>query len=285
MNVIDIESLRAWVGRERVRQDDLAVFKAQALGSAINRETVAKAGDALAPTWQWLYFLDAARGSELGADGHPQTGDFLPPIPLRRRMWAAGKFVIEQPLRLGEPAEQRSVIRSVDLKEGKTGSLVFVTVEHQTMQGGKRCLVEEQSLVYRDVPPGPSPLGPGEPASMDVDFQAHFQPDPVVLFRYSALTYNGHRIHYDRDYAMGQEHYPALVVHGPLLATLLAEQVAMHLPDARIRDFQFRAVRPSFDTDTLTLCIRCDGQKVDLWATSHDGFIAMTATAILEVMR
>lgn len=284
MSGVDIEHLRTWVGRERVRKDELALFKAQALGAAIDREALLAVGDELPPTWQWLYFVDTARASELGADGHPKTGDFLPPVALPRRMWAAGKCLYEHPLRVGEPAEQRSIIRSVDLKEGKTGTLVFVTVEHHTTQGGKRCLIEEQSLVYRDMPIGPSPLPPGEPAAPGVDFEEHFQPDPVLLFRYSALTYNGHRIHYDRDYATRQEHYPALVVQGPLLATLLAEQVAKHLPETRIRGFQFRAVRPSFDTDGLKFCARRDGSKVELWTVTHEGFVAMTATATLEAI-
>jgi 3-methylfumaryl-CoA hydratase len=284
MSRIDIEHLQGWIGKERVRHDHLDPFKAQALAAALDRAEQPLAGDALSAAWQWLYFVETPRASQTGNDGHPRTGDFLPPVPLPRRMWAAGKFVIEQPLRLGEPAEQRSVVRSVELKEGKSGALVFVTVEHRTLQNGHLCLLEEQNLVYRDMPIAAAPLPPGEPAPvlLEGDFSAQLQPDPVLLFRYSALTYNGHRIHYDRDYATREEHYPALVVHGPLLATLLAEQAARHFPAARIREFQFRATRPSFDTDALTLCARRDGSTLKLWTVTHEGFVGMSATATLE---
>jgi 3-methylfumaryl-CoA hydratase len=284
MSGIDIEHLQGWVGRERVRHDSLDPFKAQALAAALDRAELPQAGDALPAAWQWLYFVDTPRASQTGRDGHPRTGDFLPPVPLPRRMWAAGAFVIEYPLRLGEPAEQRSVVRSVELKEGKSGALVFVNVEHRTSQSGRLCLLEEQNLVYRDMPVGAAPLPPGEPVPerIDGDLSAQVQPDPVLLFRYSALTYNGHRIHYDRDYATREEHYPALVVHGPLLATLLAEQVTRHLPAARIREFRFRASRPSFDTDALTLCARRDGAQLKLWTATHEGFVGMSASATLE---
>ncbi|SEE40956.1 FAS1-like dehydratase domain-containing protein [Pseudomonas migulae] len=283
MAEIDIEYLRGWIGRERVREELLTPFGVQALSAALNREQVSMLGEALPPTWQWLYFNDCARHSDLGVDGHGKTGGFLPPVPLPRRMWASGEFICEQPLRIGELAEQRSVVTSVELKEGKTGSLVFVGLEHQISQQGQRCLVEKQHLVYREMTVGPSSLRSGEAAPGAADCQQPFQPDPVLLFRYSALTFNGHRIHYDRDYAMQQEHYPALVVHGPLLATLLAEQVAVQMPEVRITSFGFRAVRPVFDTDHLLLCSKRSGDSVDLWTQNQDGFVTMIATAKVEV--
>jgi 3-methylfumaryl-CoA hydratase len=283
MTEIDINYLRGWVGRERVREELLAPFAAHALSTALDRDQAPTQGEALPPTWQWLYFNDCARRSDLGVDGHGKTGAFLPPVPLPRRMWAAGEFICEQPLRIGEPAEQRSVVTSVELKEGKTGTLVFVSLEHQVSQQGRRCLVEKQHLVYREMANGPSPLLLGESAPGAADSQQPFQPDPVLLFRYSALTFNGHRIHYDRDYATQQEHYPALVVHGPLLATLLAEQVAVQMPEVRISSFGFRAVRPVFDTDHLLLCSKRSGSSVELWTQNQDGFVTMIATAKVEV--
>lgn len=281
MTGVDIDYLRGWVGRERVCHDDLALFPAHALAAALDRERLPVAGDALPPTWQWLYFNDAVRSLELGNDGHPRTGGFLPPVPLPRRMWAAGEFFCERPLLIGAPAERRSLITSVDLKQGGSGTLVFVTLEHRTTQGGRSCLFEKQSLVYREMPSGPAALPAGERESAVAEFRSPFQPDPVLLFRYSALTYNGHRIHYDREYAKNQEHYPGLVVHGPLLATLLAEQVTRHLPGESLSHFRFRAVRPVFDSDRLSLCGRRNGNSVELWTVNEDGFVTMTATASL----
>jgi 3-methylfumaryl-CoA hydratase len=281
-NTIDIDFLKTWIGKERLRQDDLSPFKAQALAAALDREDSLQTGDELPPSWQWLYFVDTPQASATGVDGHPKTGGFLPPAPLPRRMWAAGNYTIHKPLVLGRVAEQHSVIKSVDLKTGKSGTLLFVTVEHNTRQDGELCLREEQNIVYRDMPTAPAPLPAGETAPQDADWRMEITPDPVLLFRYSALTYNGHRIHYDRDYAVNTEFYPALVVHGPLLATLLAELVAKNIPEARMETFAFRAQRPSFDTDKFTVCGKRDGDTLSLWTCSHDGFIGMTAKVKLR---
>jgi 3-methylfumaryl-CoA hydratase len=283
MTAIDIDHLRSWVGRERMCEQLLAVYPAEALSATLDRQGAPLPGDALPPTWQWLYFNDHVRQSELGLDGHGKTGAFLPPVPLPRRMWAAGEFSCLHPLRLGAAAVRHSRVASVELKRGSTGELVFVTLEHQLRQDLQLCLVEKQHLVYRAMPNGSSPLPPGEPAPFAADHQQAFQPDPVLLFRYSALTFNGHRIHYDRDYSTAQEHYPALVVHGPLLATLLAEQVALRQPEARITRFKFRAVRPVFDNDRLQLCSRREGNSMELWILNQQGFVTMTANASLEI--
>jgi 3-methylfumaryl-CoA hydratase len=282
VTAIDIDHLRTWIGRERVKRDDLSPFRAQALAAALDRASQPQIGDTLPPAWQWVYFVDTPRASDTGVDGHSKVGDFLPPVPLQRRMWAAGRFMVERPLRLGEVAEQRSVIRSVDIKEGKTGTLVFVSVEHHIMQNGQRCMTEDQDLVYRSMPDRSAPPISGEPAPADTDWIMTVEPNSLLLFRYSALTYNGHRIHYDRDYAMRQEHYPALVVHGPLLATLMCELVETKLPEARIKDFRYRAKRPTFDTNTFNVCGKRDGAKLTLWTVADGGFIGMSAAAILE---
>ncbi|MCY1262344.1 Mesaconyl-C(4)-CoA hydratase [compost metagenome] len=284
MTTVDIAHLRSWVGKECVRQDPLTPFPARALAAALDREILPEAGDPLPPAWQWLYFHETVRQRDLGEDGHPRTGDFLPPVPLPRRMWASGEFFCERPLLLGEPAERRSVVSSVELKQGASGALVFVGVEHHIQQGGRRCLFERQQLVYRAVPSGPAPLPAGETASGEADFRVPFRPAPLLLFRYSALTYNGHRIHYDRDYATTCEHYPALVVHGPLLATLLAEQVVRQVPQQAIDSFRFRAMRPAFDSDRLQLCGRRSGSSLELWTENQEGFVTMQATATLGAL-
>lgn len=283
MTAIDIDHLRTWVGRERVRRDPLAPFPAQALAAVLNREVLPECGEALPPAWQWLYFHEPVRQRDLGDDGHPRTGDFLPPVPLPRRMWASGEFSVARPLRLGEPAERRSRVAAVDLKQGASGALVFVTLEHHTEQGGRHCLAERQYLVYRDMPTGPAVPPTGETAEAQAAFRVPLAADPVLLLRYSALTYNAHRIHYDRDYATWEERYPALVVHGPLLATLLAEQAALRAPGQSVGRFRFRALRPAFDIDQLQLCGRRDGNELALWVENQDGFPTMTATATLGV--
>jgi len=281
MSGIDIDSLRGWVGRERVMQDELHPFPAQALAAWLDRKRLPQRGDALPPSWQWLYFLDTPAASRTGIDGHPRLGDLLPPVPLPRRMWAAGSFEVEQPLCIGRVAEKTSTIKSIDLKEGKTGALVFVKLEHRITQDGVLCLREEQNLVFRDLPTGPAPLPPGEPAPLDADWVKVVTPDPVLLFRYSALTYNAHRIHYDRQYAVEKEFYPALVVHGPLLASLILELIAAQLPEAVITSFKFRAMRPSFDTHPFQVCGKRNGEQLSLWTADHQGQLCMSATATI----
>ena len=187
-----------------------------------------------------MYFLATPKASETGSDGHPAKGGFLPPVPLPRRMWAAGSVEVHNALIIGEPANRVSTIESVELKEGSTGTLVFVNVKHDIFQDGVDCISQIQNIVYREQPTGPAPLPPGREASSDEDFSKIITPDPVLLYRFSALTYNGHRIHYDRPYAQNEEFYPALVVHGPLLVTLLLELKRQHVPDKHLRRFKFR---------------------------------------------
>lgn len=280
--MIDPDRLRRWLGRERIVLDDLHPFPARALGNALGHDAPIGAGDALPPSWQWLYFLDTPTASGTGPDGHPEERDsFLPPAPLPRRMWAAGAFEIERALRLGTPASRRSAIRSVDTKSGKSGSLVFVTIDHTFSQLDRVCIREEQNMVYREMPAGPAPLPPGEAAPADADWSRTVTPDPVLLFRYSALTYNSHRIHYDRRYAMEREFYPALVVHGPLLASLLLDLARTQLPHSSIAAFRFRAVRPTFDIHPFTLSGKREGQNLKLWSADGEGMLCMTASAKL----
>lgn len=278
---INIDYLRTWVGREQRVTDSLPLFPARALAAALDHKQLPGDGDVLPPTWHWLYFLDTPTATGTGSDGHPRKGGFLPPVPLPRRMWAAGSLNFNKTLRLAIPAEKVSTVRSVELKDGKSGTLVFVNLEHRLYQEGQLCISEEQNLVYRAMPTGPAPLPAGETAAVNADWSRTLQPDPVLLFRFSALTYNGHRIHYDRDYAMREEYYPGLVVHGPLLATLLVDLVLREQPAAQISQFRFRAVRPAFDMNVLHLRGQCDGNSIRLCSADHENTIGMSATAVL----
>ncbi|MGI9295663.1 MAG: FAS1-like dehydratase domain-containing protein [Pseudomonadales bacterium] len=278
----DIEQLRAWVGKQEVRRDAIAVFPAHALAATLDHSASPVCGDDLPIPWHWLYFLPTPLASSTGIDGHPAHGGFLPPVTLPRRMWAAGKLEISRPLVIGEQANKRSTIQSVDLKEGRSGTLVFVNVLHEFTQRGEVCITEEQNLVYRDMPAEPSTLPPGSRPERKAQFSREIVPDPVLLFRYSALTFNGHRIHYDRDFAVNDEFYPALVVHGPLLATLLMDLAVAEFPAAQFQHFQFRAVRPTFDDHPFQLQGRQNEGSLELWTVDHNGYVGMTATAILQ---
>ena len=282
---VDIDYLRQWVGKEQVVADDMSRFKAEALSAALHDERSPLPRlyleDSLPAGWQWLYFLDTPIASDMGDDGHPKTGGFLPPVPLPRRMWAAGKFEIKHPMVFGASATKRSVVSSVDLKHGKTGALAFVTVEHSFSQSDRVCIEEEQTIVYREMPRAASPLPNGRPASDESDWSRLVVPNPVLLFRFSALTYNAHRIHYDRQYATEAEYYPALVVHSPLQAILLANSVAAADTTKRIRTLSFRAERPLFDTDEFFVCGCQDSNDATLWTRDHEGFIATSSAATL----
>ena len=183
---------------------------------------------------------------------------------------------------VGDEAERRSTITRVDTKDGRTGALVFVTVRHEISDTKGVALTEEHDIVYRDDPRPARRAGAAEPAPTDADFSRAIIPDPVLLFRYSALTFNGHRIHYDRTYVTEVEGYPGLIVHGPLIATLLVDLVRRELPDARIRAFSFKAASPLFDIHPFTVCGKhgSDGHLV-LWARNHAGQLAMQARAEL----
>lgn len=274
---IDLDFLRTWVGREQTVLDPMTPFPARAWAAALDHAVLPEVGDALPLPWHWLYFLETPTASGTGADGHPKKGGFLPPVPLPRRMWASGELKVSQTLRLGTPASKVSRVQSVSLKEGKTGALVFVTVEHVLSQAGQVCITEKQHLVYRDMPTQAAPLPPGEVSREVPAWTNTIHPDPVLLFRFSALTYNCHRIHYDRDYAVQQEFYPGLVVHGPLLATLLLDAVATHSPTTPIKTFEFRAVRPTFDLADFQVH-GCPGPTgLNLWTSDAQGYVGMSA--------
>ncbi|MBT8147992.1 MAG: MaoC family dehydratase N-terminal domain-containing protein [Gammaproteobacteria bacterium] len=243
-------------------------------------------GVAVPPLWHWLYFLPHARQSELAADGHPRRGGFLPPVPLPRRMWAGGRLEFHHPLRAGDAITRRSVIKQVETKEGRSGQLAFVCVAHEISNSAGLAIYEEHDIVYRENPAASvsqSTPKAAKSAPATSDYSRHHLADPVTLFRYSALTFNGHRIHYDRDYVTGEEGYPGLIVHGPLLATLLVELCRENQPDARLRKFEFRALSPVFDGKPFTACGKqVDSNNTELWIADSDNNLCMQATAVFQ---
>ncbi len=270
-----------WVGKTETRSDVINAWPVEALSATLNRSDPApQAGDPLPAGWHWMFFLEARPMSELGTDGHPQRGGFLPPIALPRRMWAGGRLTFQAPLRIGDTVRKVSTILKVEPKSGKSGSLVFVTVQHEYFVGDARAISEEQDIVYRDAAAPGDPQPRTTPAPEEAGWQRRVAADPVLLFRYSALTFNGHRIHYDRDYATGAEHYPGLVVHGPLQSTLLLDLCRRHEPRPVTR-FEYRASSPLFAGETLSVNgnLAADRASAELWTASQAGAYAMRGTA------
>jgi 3-methylfumaryl-CoA hydratase len=278
--------LTTWIGRTETAHDIVTPTPVAALHATLDYPAApVPAGTPLPPLWHWLYFLPTHRQSEIGPDGHAERGGFLPPVALPRRMWAGGRFDFRAPLRVGEAITRTSTIENVSSKTGRTGPLVFVTVRHEVSADGAvgPALVEHHDIVYRgerrpdEVEPAPIPARTGAP------WQREIVPDDVLLFRYSALTFNGHRIHYDRRYVTEVEGYPGLIVHGPLLATLLLDLVRRNAGDVEVATFRFRAVRPTFDLHPFRVngAPQADG-AARLWAQDHEGFLTMDATATLR---
>lgn len=277
----DLAPLAAWNGKTETATDVVTPTPVRALAATLDRDDPApRAGDPLPPCWHWLYFLPLARESEIGPDGHPRRGGFLPPVPLPRRLWAGSRIEFLAPLRIGDAVTRTSRITDVASKQGKSGPLVFVKVRHEIARAGTPVLVEEQDLVYRE-PPAPQALpAVPRPAPVDAQWTREIVPDDVLLFRYSALTFNGHRIHYDRRYATTVEGYPGLVVHGPLIATLLLDLLRRERPHAIVRRFAFRAVSPTFDVAPFFVCAReAASGRVELWARDAGGVLAVEAEA------
>ena len=277
--------LQSWVGRTDTLVDDITAAPLRGLSATLDRDDPPPvAGTAVPPLWHWLYFLPQPRRSEIGPDGHARRGGFLPPVPLPRRMWAGGRLQWhQQVLQVGDAVKRVSRIESVTHKAGRTGDLVFVLVRHEIHNAQGLTLSEEHDIVYRANPQPGDPVPPPQPAAKEAAWTETVTPDDVLLFRYSALTFNGHRIHYDRRYVTEVEGYPGLIVHGPLIATLLAELVRKHMPSARLLKFEFRAVRPVFDLWPFKLhgLPSADGKSVSLWTEDHEGWLTMQATATL----
>lgn len=270
-----------WLPVPEVVVDSVPVGAAEALHGLLDAPCAPPgAGDPLPPLWHWLAFLPRAPQDELGSDGHPRRGGFLPPVSPPRRMFAGGRLELRHPLRIGETLTRTSSVAKVEHKTGRSGDLVFVTVRHEITGDSDPAVIEEQDLVYREAARPDSGYA-ARPASDEAALESwawswDLPIDPTVLFRFSALTYNAHRIHYDRDYATQVEHYPGLVVHGPLQAISLAE-LARRRGSRPLSSFRFRALRPAFDDGPLHLRGSEEGGAAELVAFDHQGQRTMVA--------
>lgn len=281
---LDLDQYKQWIGNTQTAVDHVTMAPLKALAATLDRaDPDPRVGQPIPPCWHWLYFLPICRHSELGPDGHPLRGSFLPPIPLPLRMWAGSQVEFLRPLCAGDAIEKTSRIVDVIPKLGSSGPLVFVRVQHEISNAAGLAVIDEQEIVFRE----PAAAGAPERASMPTpemhDWIREVQPDDVLLFRYSALTFNAHRIHYNHRYVSEVEKYPGLIVQGPLLATLLLDLLRRHMPADEVTRFTFRAVKPTYEATPVQLCGRrgADGATIHLWAQHTNGALAMHATASL----
>ncbi|MEV5409145.1 MaoC family dehydratase N-terminal domain-containing protein [Thermopolyspora sp. NPDC052614] len=255
--------LESWRPEPVTGHDIISAGPVAALSAVLDLpKPAAGDGEALPPLWHWLYFLDWVPHRELGPDGHPLRGHFLPPIPNRARMIAGGRIDVRRPLLVGAQARRRSTLADVAVKQGRSGEMAFVTVRHEISQDSGLCLIEEHDVVYRSIPAGtpaapssssaPSaPAATAEPPPGEGAWRLSLRPDSPLLFRFSALTANAHRIHYDEPYVRDVEGFPGLIVHGPLLAMLMLEPVRREVSGERVRSLSYRLRRPVFLGDVV----------------------------------
>ena len=280
-------NLQEWIGKSETVSDIATATPYAALAATLDRAPERPSlGTPLPALWHWLYFLPLHRQSDIGPDGHAKRGGFLPPVPLPRRMWAGSQFEFHKPLRVGDRLTRVSTIHDVTEKSGRTGTLVFVKVRHEIRRGDESdiALTEFHDIVYREAATPDDVAPPPKAAPSNASWEKQWVPDDVLLFRYSALTFNGHRIHYDRRYVTEVEGYPGLIVHGPMIATLLLDLLRHQLPDAEVARYEFRAVRPVFDINHFFVCgePQPDGKTFRLWTRDHEGWLTMDATAVIR---
>lgn len=274
---MNIDHLRDWIGREETATEVLSPTLVRQFNATFDRQSGTEIGDDAPLLIHFCLAQPIAPMSELGRDGHPALGGFLPPVPLPRRMWAGGGFNFFAPIRVGEQVTRRSVIKDVQLKQGRTGPLCFVTVEHKVTSADRHVLTERQDIVYRDAASASKPKTAPEAAPIGAHHRS-ITPSATLLFRYSALTFNGHRIHYDKSFATETEGYPGLVVHGPMQATFLC-QMAADLGGKMPTRFHFRSLSPIFDDADFTLNAAETDEGLTLWTARTGGPIAMEAKA------
>jgi len=275
--------LTDWLGNSEERQDQIVAFPANALSATLNYDLQYVDGSVLPPLWHWLYFLPIYRLDQANYDGHAALGGFLPPVKLPRRMWAGSRVSFLYDLTIGTEARKVSTIKSIQQKSGKSGDLVFVTVAHQVFQNDTCCIEEEHDIVYRSAPDINATAPVFKTTDTSPEFSYVVKPDPILLFRYSALTFNGHRIHYDQPFCIETEGYEGLVVHGPLLATMMLDLIWQNFPDAVVKYFQFRALAPVFDTMKFEVCgCKISSSEVEIWIKRDDGVLAMSGSANLS---
>jgi 3-methylfumaryl-CoA hydratase len=277
-----MDDYSAWLGRSEMRKDVAAAAPLAGLAALLDHDVPPWLPGTVPPLAHWLYFLPTARQSVIGEDGHPRRdgAGLLPPVPLPRRMWAGSRIAFLAPIAVGAALTRITTIDAIKPKRGASGDLLFVTLRHDIAADGIAAIREEQDIVFREparATPATAadPVVPQEPEPTDA--VRSISPDPVLLFRYSALTFNAHRIHYDRDYAQNVEGYAGLVVHGPLIATLLMDHFLRTVPGAAPRRFSFRAEAPLIDGASFELCLAHDGDAVRLWARDAAGCMTMRA--------
>ena len=273
----DFDYLQRWVGKEHLDRDAASVRHANLMAATIDHAGPLAEGDALPPLWHWLYFHEGLPASRLGVDGHAARGGFLPPVQLSNRLWAGGRLQFDAEIPLGATMDKRSQVLSVEHKRGASGEVVFVTVLHEIHVDGRRCVREEHDIAYKN----PSPPGKDRPAAISADIPETsdtWTPDIVQLFRYSALTFNSNRVHYDIDYCRTVEGYDGIVIHGPLTATMLAG-LATRVAKAPLRRFDYRARKPALLGQSLSLASRVEGSHARVWATLPEGQVVMEAQA------
>lgn len=258
-----------WIGRSEEKHDLISSVLARRMAATLGKPAPKK-GEALPPLWHWMFFQAELFESELGRDGHPALGGFLPPAHGRNRMWAGGSFEFKQPFIVGKAASCVSTIEAVKEKQGKTGSLLFVTVRHEYSQDDKPLFVERQNIVYRE-PTAPKLNADPAPKAQ---WQQSITPSSTLLFRYSALTFNGHRIHYDYPYVTKTEGYSNLVIHGPLMATLVLDAFCCAHTDKTVHTFSYRGVRPANLGARLDIAGALnDDNSAKLWIGNEAGLI------------
>ncbi|HUP97692.1 MAG TPA: MaoC family dehydratase N-terminal domain-containing protein [Usitatibacter sp.] len=274
-----LDRFREWIGRTEEREDVVTVAPLVALSALLDRDDPKpREGEAAPPLAHWLYFLPDYRQSQAGRDGHAARGEFLPPVPLPRRMWAGSRIEFLRPLEVGARVKRLSRITDVVPKQGRSGALVFVTVRHEVADSSGLVLADEHDIVYRGE--STQPADAVKPKH-EAKWTREIHPDPLLLFRYSAVTFNGHRIHYDHPYVTEVEGYPGLVVHGPLIATLLVDLLRRNVPGTRLRTYRFRALRPLFDTANFFTCGLPEeaSRSARLWTRNAEGAMTMEAEA------
>jgi len=273
--------LDQWIGRSETVEDVVTARMLDHMSTALGREDPpARAGDPLPPGWQWMVCATAVGPKDTAPDGLNKSGGILPPIPLPRRMWAGGRMTIHQPLRVGETVRCQSTIKSAVQKVGRSGPIAFVTIAYDYSGPNGLAIADELDVAYRAAAqPGETPPPP-TPAPMEAKWRRTVTPDPVLLFKYSALTFNPHRIHYDRPYTTEVEGYPGLLVHGPLIATLLLDLIRRNT-DRELKTLSYRAMRPLYDTAPFELCgaPTQDGRGCVVWALDPAGAVAQQIEA------
>jgi 3-methylfumaryl-CoA hydratase len=279
---LDLDHLRQWIGRSTEATDIVTAQLVKGLRATLFQDIGdPKAGDAAPFTVHWCLAQPVFPMSELGPDGHPTRGGFLPPVPLPRRMWAGGELQFLDALRVGDESTRTSRIADVTLKTGSTGTLCFVSVEHEVTSPRGTAIRERQDIVYRDVSPTQlvAPARPAAPPPAAQHRETHVS-DPVLLFRYSALTFNGHRIHYDRDYVTKVEGYPGLIFHGPLQAALIVELAAKLHGGRPPKKFSYRGLQPLFEGSEFSVNANESGAGLELWTANAAGQPTMKGTAM-----